>query len=244
MRSRSLLALPLLAVAGMASADPFDCGHTAQRRVASPVAGVTRVVIVARAGSLRVRGESGAAEISAKGTACASDRDDLDRIQLRSERQGSDLKIEAVIPEASSSFFFGFGHQAKLDLEVSLPKGMAVSVTDGSGSARISDVGPLTVTDGSGQLEIRGVNGNARVKDGSGSIDLSDVTGDVEIVDGSGSMDVRDVGGSVVVTDGSGSIEVSDIRGGFHVRDDGSGGIDYERVSGEVRVPRDRRHRD
>ena len=243
MRFRSLL-IPLLALPATAGwADPFDCGHTAQRRVAAPAAGITRVVVVGRAGSLVVRGHAGATEISATGTACASDRSDLDRIQLRSEREGSELRIEAVIPDGGSSFLFGFGYHARLDFEVSLPKGLALSVTDGSGSVRITDVGPLTVVDGSGQLEIRGVNGNANVRDGSGSIDVSDVTGNIEVVDGSGSMDLRQIGGSVVITDGSGSIEVSDVRGGLDVRDDGSGGLDYERVRGEIRVPREERHR-
>ena len=240
MRLKPLLAVPLLALPIAASADPFDCSHEAQRRVSAPASGITRVVIVGRSGSLRVRGQNAVTEISATGTACASERRDLDRIQLKSEREGSELRIEAVIPD-HSSFFFGFGHQAKLDFEVSVPRGLAVSVTDGSGSARISDVGPLTVTDGSGSLEIRGVNGNLKVRDGSGSLDISDVTGDVEVVDGSGSMDIRHVGGSVVVSDGSGSIEVTDVKGAFDVRSDGSGGVDYQRVSGEVRVPRDDR---
>ena len=241
MRLKSLLALSVLALPGAVSAGPFDCSQEAQRRVSAPAAGITKVVIVGRAGTLRVRGQN-VAEITAAGTACASERDDLDRIQLRSEREGSELRIEAVIPDNSS--FFGFGSEGKLDFEVTLPRGTAVSVTDGSGSARISDVGPLTVTDGSGELEIRGVSGSLKVRDGSGSLDIAEISGDVEVVDGSGSMDLRRIGGSVVVTDGSGSIAVFDVRGGLDVRSDGSGGVDYSRVSGEVRVPREGRHRD
>jgi hypothetical protein len=51
----------------------------------------------------------------------------------------------------------------------------------------------------------------------------------------------RGVHGSVTVDDGSGSIAVRDVRGDFTVKNDGSGGIDYERVAGRVRIPR--RHR-
>lgn len=240
MRLRSLLAASLLVIPTASYADLFDCTHKATRKISAPGAGVTRVVIRARAGSLRVTGRSGVTDVLATGMACASDKDDLQGIQLKSERHGSELLIEAVIPEKSS--FFGTG-QARLDLEVVLPAGAAVSVEDGSGSAEINDVGSLTVVDGSGSLKIRGVRGDAKVKDGSGSIEISGVSGNVEIRDGSGSMDIEDIGGSVLIdADGSGGVSVNNVRGDFEVRRKGSGGVDYERIGGRISVPE--RHRD
>jgi len=240
MRLKSLVAASLMLVTTTANADLFDCSNKATRKVSAPAAGVTRVVILGHAGSLRVTGRSGVTDVVATGTACASDRGDLNEIQLTSERDGSELRIEAVIPEKSS--FFGMG-QARLDFEVVLPIGSAVWVDDGSGTAEITDVGSLSVVDGSGALRIRGVRGDAKVKDGSGSIDISEVTGNVEIRDGSGSIEIENVGGSVVIDgDGSGGVSVDNVRGNFEVRRKGSGGVDYERIGGRVSVPDRHRH--
>ncbi len=222
MRRRSLFLVAIMIVSTTASADIFDCGHKAARRVSVPAAGITRVVIVGRAGSLRVAGRSRVADIVATGTACSSDRDDLQDIQLKSESNGSELRIEAVIPE--TSLFFGFYH-ARLDFEVVLPSALTVSVTDGSGSAKITDVGPLTVVDGSGELRIRGVHGDVRVRDGSGSLDIEDVSGNLVVQDGSGSIDIRNVQRDVIIdNDGSGSVSVVNVGGNFDVRRKGTGG--------------------
>lgn len=233
-----LAASLLIATAGYG--DIFDCGNSAPRKVSASAAGITRVSVTARAGSLRVTGRPGVGDIVATGTACASDKDDLQRIQLISVREGTELRIEAVIPEKSS--WFGFD-QGSLDFEVVLPIGTAVEILDGSGSVEISDVGALSMVDGSGSLRIRGVRGDANIRDGSGSIDISDVTGNVELRDGSGSMEIHNVGGSVLIdSDGSGGVEVDNVKGNFEVRRKGSGGVDYERIGGRVNVPD--RHRD
>lgn len=240
MRLKPLVAASLMIVSMAANADLFDCTNRAPRRISAPAAGVTRVVILGHAGSLRVTGRSGVTDVVATGTACASDKKDLADIQLTLQQDGSELRIEADIPEKSS--FFGMG-QARLDFEVVLPIGSTVSVDDGSGSAEITDVGSLSVVDGSGELRIRGVRGDAKVKDGSGSIDISDVTGNVEIRDGSGSMEIENVGGSVVIDgDGSGGVSVNNVRGNFEVRGKGSGGVDYGRIGGRVSVPDRHRH--
>jgi hypothetical protein len=251
-----LVALPLL-VATAANADLFDCGNSAQRRVSASVSGVSRVVVIGRAGSLRVSGRPAARQVVATGTACASDASALASIQLESRVSGSDLIIEAVIPERMGLFSWG---EAKLDFEVALPDNIALDVRDGSGDLIIENAGPLHVLDGSGELTIRGVHGNVEVTDGSGELTISDVTGDVKVTDGSGEIDINRVGGSVLIVedgsggidirnvqrnvtigvDGSGSISVSDVRGDFVVEHDGSGGVSYDRVSGKVSVPRER----
>lgn len=247
----SLCALP-------AAADWFgECGEKADRRVSAQVAGVSRVVIIGRSGSLRVDGQAGVTDVRATGTACASEASFLEKIQLVSRRNGNQLEIEAVIPDWSG---FGF-HSAGLDFKVVLPHDLPVVVRDGSGSARIEDLASVEVVDGSGSLEISRIAGDVDVRDGSGSISIRDIGGDVRLVDGSGSVDIGDVRGSVLIADdgsggidirgvkrnviiddhGSGGVEVSDIGGDFTVKQRGSGGIDYERVAGRVSVPAKRR---
>jgi hypothetical protein len=254
-----LFALILLFAATAARADLFGCDETAARRVSAPAAGVTRVVVIGRAGWLHISGRAGAREVVATGTACASSKSLLGDIQLRSQQSGPELRIEAVVPE-HSGFFFG-GSEARLDFDVTLPDSIALDVRDGSGELRIENVADLKVDDGSGELTIRGVRGSAKVTDGSGAITVADVSGDVRIHDGSGSIEIERVGGNVVIDDGSGgisvrsvqrsvtieddgsgSVDVADVRGDFTVESKGSGSVDYERIGGKVSVPR--RHRD
>lgn len=250
---RTLIAAAVLFAATSASAGLFECSYTAQRNAAISAAGATKIVVVGRAGSLRVAGGAGS-DVRATGTACASESDFLQRIRLTATRSGSVVQVEAEIPE-----WHGFGfHEARLDYEVALPDGIALEVRDGSGELRIENVGPLQVEDSSGELQVRGVHGDLSVHDSSGSMHIDDVAGNVRIVDGSGGIDVAKVAGNVVIAedgsgsidihdvrrnvtiedDGSGSVEVTDVGGDFTVGSKGSGGISTERVAGRVRLPR------
>lgn len=254
-KNAAIFGLMLLAAYGSARAD-WDCEHKSPRRLSTPAAGVTRVVVIARAGSLVVEGRGGAAEIIAAGTACSSDEAFLKRMDLVARRSGGEVRIEAVIPERDS--WFG-SWEASLPFTVTVPDGVELVVKDGSGPAEIRNVAAADVTDGSGDLEIENVRGNVRVNDGSGSIRMTNIGGDVRLSDGSGGIDVRSVTGGVVVDedgsgsidirevrrsvvieeDGSGGVDVADVGGDFIVRDKGkSGGIDYTRVTGQVRIPR------
>jgi len=254
---RTLIAAAVLLTATSASAGLFDdCSHTAPRNASISAAGATRIVVIGRAGSLRVTGGSGV-EVRATGTACTSDAGFLPRINLTATRSGSEVRIEAVIPEWTG---FGWNQQARLDFEVALPGNVPLEVRDGSGELTIENVGPLDVDDGSGELQIRSAHGDVSVKDGSGAMHIDDVTGDVRIVDGSGEIVVSKVGGSVVVADdgsgaidihnvrhnvtikddGSGSVDVSDVGGDFTVGSKGSGSVSSDRVAGRVSVPRNR----
>lgn len=232
------LAILSVFIAVTAGADPFGCDETAPRRATISAAGASRIVILARAGSLKVEGRPGS-EVLATGTACSSDSDFLDRIQLEARRNGSDVELEAVIPERMMQFGW---HEARLDFEVAIPSSIPVVVKDSSGEAHIRNVAALEIRDGSGTIVIRGVRGNVSVHDGSGGIEIEDVGGDVEVRDGSGGIDIRDVQRNVrIAVDGSGGISVSDVRGDFIVARDGSGSIDHSRVSGRVSIP-DRKH--
>jgi hypothetical protein len=62
---RTLTALALLLTATTASADIFgDCSSSEKRSVAAPAGGITRVVIIGRAGTLHIGGRKGAPEVS------------------------------------------------------------------------------------------------------------------------------------------------------------------------------------
>ncbi len=238
----------------LSAARADSCAEQAQRRAALNLEGAREVSIEAHAGSLSVRGEEGATTVTAEGTACAPNRRMLDQTRLLITRSGDRIRIVAEVPEDG-----WLSSGARLDMKVTVPKGIPVSIEDGSGWLEARNLGPLTIRDGSGSIEVSEIAGNLRIDDGSGSITVHGITGDVRVDDGSGSMEISEVTGSVIVEDdgsgeitarhigkdviveddGSGSIDVEDVGGDFVVRSDGSGGVHYEQVKGSVRIPRD-----
>lgn len=228
-----LVASATLLLATTASADFWGCDNKEPRNASVAAAGVTRVVVVGRAGTLRVSGGA-ANEIRATGTACSSDEDLVKDIKLVATRRGTEVRVEAIIPEPSISWGTKI---TALDFEVSVPGNVAVDVTDSSGELTIENVGPLSVDDGSGELTIRGVHGDLSVKDGSGEMEIADVAGNVRVEDGSGAIDIKRVGGDVhIVDDGSGEIDIEQVKRNVIVDDDGSGALSVEDVGGDFTV--------
>jgi hypothetical protein len=216
--------------------DGDDCSHTAARRGASPAAGVSRVVIHADSGSLKVDGTPGATQIAASGTACTSDEDFLDRITLTMRRSGSDLHITTEIPE--KTVIFGF-FSARLDLAVTLPAGLPVVIEDDSGWIKLANTGTTTIDDDSGAIEVANIRGDLTIHDDSGSIDINGVTGNVNVEDDSGELTIKNVGGNVEIEDDSGAITVATVQGSLRIREDDSGSIVVQNVRRDVLIDDD-----
>ncbi|HSY51280.1 MAG TPA: hypothetical protein VLC46_20925 [Thermoanaerobaculia bacterium] len=248
---RTLTSLAMLLTAAAASADiPGDCSFSEKRSVATSAAGIARIVIIGRSGTLHIGGHRGAPQVMAKGTACASSRGRLNETKLVLSRSGSELRVEAVMPDDDSL------GSARLDFVVVIPDTIPLRIEDGPGEMTIENVGPSEVSDGAGDLTIRNVSGDLSVHDGSGDMTIENVTGNVRIIDGSGGIAVH-VAGSVEIVDdtsgwvdirnikrdvvignkGSGNVKVSDVGGNFRVGHKGSGSITWERVAGRVEVP-------
>jgi hypothetical protein len=230
---RTLASLALLLTATTASAGLFgdDCTHRAARNVAGPIAGVTRVVIVGRAGTLHVGGHRGGGEVRATGTACTSSAELLNQTKLTLSRSGSELRIEAEMPDSETMF-----DTAKLDFEVSVPDNVRLSIEDGSGALTIDNVGATDVIDGSGDLHIRNVAGDLSVHDGSGEMTIESVSGNVRVNDGSGDINIHDAGSVTIANDGSGGVDIRNIKGDVAIGNKGSGSVDVDGVGGNFRV--------
>ncbi|HEV8436129.1 MAG TPA: hypothetical protein VGR95_22160 [Thermoanaerobaculia bacterium] len=257
------LIVTFLFAAGAAQAGWFDeCEHRAHRSAQIDMAGVSHVVVIAKAGSLRVEGRDGVRTVAASGEACSSDEDVLRDITLTATRSGSTATIEAHVPSLNGWSFFG-GSNAALDFTVTLPSNVSVDIDDTSGGMTVVNVGTCSIDDTSGEIDVRRVHGDLTIRDTSGAIIVEDVAGGVHIPrDTSGEIEVRRVGGGVAIDEdssgavtisnvkrnvfighkGSGSIYVSDVGGDFTVDHKGSGGVDYVRVAGHVSIP-ERRHR-
>lgn len=240
MRFAAVTTLSVLLSAGSAFAgglfDDDDCRHTAPRKGASPAAGVSRVVIHADSGSLKVDGTPGATQIAASGTACSSDEDFLDRMTLTMRRSGSDLHITTDIPE--KTVIFGF-FSARLDLAVTLPAGLPVVIEDDSGWIKLANTGTTTIDDDSGAIEVANIRGDLTIHDDSGSIEINGVTGNVIVEDDSGELTVKNVGGNVEIEDDSGAITVATVQGSLRIREDDSGSIVVQNVKRDVVIDDD-----
>jgi len=236
---RAALATAMILAAGSAYAGGLfedDCRYTSPRNLSASAAGVTKVVIHADSGWLKVDGRPGATQIAATGTACTSDDDFLDRMTLTQRRSGSTLYIEANIPD--KTVVFGF-FTARLDFAVTLPSGLEVSIDDDSGWMKVANTGALTIDDDSGAIEVRNVRGSLRINDDSGDIDVQAVIGNVSISDDSGGIDLKDINGSVEIEDDSGSISVARVEGSLHIRNDDSGSISVANVKRDVMIDED-----
>ena len=218
-----------------------ECRYRADRAAEASTDGIKQVVVRAGAGSLEIRGESGRQRMEARGEACASDKDQLQSLQIRVQRDGDTLVISSLTSDTAldpRSWFSG-GH-ASLDVSIKVPAGIALDVEDASGEARISKVGALKLTDGSGSLRIEDTNGSLELDDGSGEVAIARVRGPVSIKDGSGELDIKQITGDVtIVNDGSGEIRIESVTGSVKIENDGSGAIQISRVKRDVAVDRD-----
>lgn len=129
---RAFIAILSVLTATAASAGLFesDCQEFAERSAVQPSGGITRVVIIGRAGFLHVEGRAGATEVRATGRACAPIEELLVGIRLSATHDGSTVTIEAEVPKQGSSTF---ASSPKLDFTVTLPAGIEIDVVDTSG---------------------------------------------------------------------------------------------------------------
>lgn len=216
--------------------------YTSPRDADVSSAGARSVQIEAAAGSLRVEGRSGIDQVKVRGTAKANRRSRLDDIKLIAERRGDVVFIKADIPDNNGGFFSAMNgdYQMALDLVIEVPMSLPITAGDGSGDAEFNNTGALDLTDGSGELFVRGAHGDVRITDGSGNITIGGVEGAVRVADGSGNINARNVTGDFVVDDdGSGDIDVAGVGGTMHVENDGSGNINADRIAGDFVVDHD-----
>ena len=257
------VATAVIAMAGCSArgATMGDCQFQAARIASVAVGDAKHLKISAAPGQLRVQGREGLAEVRVQGRACADLQEQLPRIQVVAERRGDEILIKSALRGNSpalqdSPVPKSWSNHAWLDMTVDVPTSLALQVSHGAGSAELEGVGPLRISDGSGDITVRGARGNVVVKDGSGHVSVGDVTGGVEVKDGSGDISIARVSQDVRVHDGPGEIEIENLDAGVSIRDssgditirgvgrnveievDSSGNISVSDVSGDLAVPR------
>jgi len=212
-------------------------GYSEARNASVDASNALSARIEADAGSLQVEGVPGISQVRVRGVARSSQRGRLAGIKLIAERRGTEIFIKSEIPQDRGWQMLRGNFFMALDLVIEVPITLALDVVDGSGEAVFLGTGPLTLNDGSGSIEVRGIRGDVRITDGSGEIVIDGVEGSVWLNDGSGEIRVSNVTGDVIVDDdGSGDIRIAGVGGTVRIDDDGSGAIAVSRVAGDFIV--------
>jgi len=212
-------------------------GYTEVRNLELSMERINTLEIDAGAGSLEIKGDPDATVIRVVATIRLPDAEAEEAIEIIE----SDLKLtlekqrnRAMLNAYFDHGMWGFHGDRRIDLEISMPHGLALVIDDGSGSIHVEAVSShIIIDDGSGSITVKNV-GSLVIDDGSGSITVAGVTGDVAIEDGSGDIMVRAVGGSVTIDDGSGGIDIDDVEHDLIIVDDGSGSVRVSDVRGIV----------
>jgi hypothetical protein len=196
------------------------------------------------AGYLKVQGVQGLEQIE---VSAVLDVRDIAAGELAAfKKEYVTLKLEKIAGRAeltaktesgfSLDALFADHHDARIDLDVRVPRRLALEIDDGSGDTDIRDCdGDLKLDDGSGDIHLARVGGQIAIDDGSGDIELNDAGGDVNIDDGSGQIDLNAIRGSVWIDDGSGDIVIDGVGKDVTIDEAGSGGVEIRNVKGKVK---------
>lgn len=207
--------------------------YSVQRNARVSALGATSIRIENGSGRLVITGKSGASIVSASAVIRGSSQATVNAVKLSIQRNGDVITVRADAPDRSWSW--GDGWSA--DLTVEVPANLHLDVSDGSGGARIENVGALTIRSGSGGVRASNVTGAVDARSGSGGVKLRDVHGDVGLSSGSGSITIAGVTGSVDVRSaGSGGLNISQVSGSVHLGSIGSGSLTADGVGGDLTV--------
>ena len=146
-------------------------GYTEDRNLELPAEGIESLEIDAGAGSLQITGAENARSIRVLATIKVDGTDDDAKQRIASDlRLALERKRDTAVLE---SFFDNSGWRrngnASIDLQVEIPRGLALEIDDGSGSMHVEAVGgKVLIDDGSGSISVVQA-GEVVVDDGSGS---------------------------------------------------------------------------
>ncbi|HIC96286.1 TPA: hypothetical protein EYP12_06645 [Candidatus Bipolaricaulota bacterium] len=126
-----------------------------------------------------------------------------------------------------------FGPSVMIDFTIEAPAETSVQLRSGSGDQEVRGIqGPLKLRAGSGDVEVEEIEADVAVTTGSGDIEVAHVRGGVEAEAGSGDIFLAEVAGRVEVEVGSGDVRLKEMGGDIAV-EAGSGDIAVESAIGD-----------
>jgi DUF4097 and DUF4098 domain-containing protein YvlB len=243
MKLQTLLIVVVLVVAWFFAVPGFAYQAEKEFNLNLQAEGIQIFEIDCGSGYLRVKGVEGLKQIEVDAALVTKgiDDDDLEEfknkyVKLKLEQDGKKARLISEVKSGFSVSSLFKRKEARINLDVRIPKNLDLEIDDGSGSIEVSGIdGNVEVDDGSGSIEIVNIKGWVKIDDGSGTTIVENIGGKVKINDGSGTVKITDVGGDVDVDDSSGTVSIYNIKGSVVV-DDGSGGIVIDGVDKDVYI--------
>ncbi|UCH96191.1 MAG: hypothetical protein JSV88_04860 [Candidatus Aminicenantes bacterium] len=243
MKLQTILIVIVLIIAWFFTINAFSYQAEKEFNLNLQAEGIEMFEIDCGAGYLKVKGVEGLKQIEVDATLVTKgiDDDDLEEfknkyVKLKLEQDGKKARLISEIKSGFSVSSLFKRKEARINLEVRIPKNLDLEIDDGSGSIEISDVnGNVKLDDGSGSIEVANIKGWVNIEDGSGTTIVENIGGKVTVNDGSGTVKITDVEGDVDVDDSSGTVSIYNIKGSVVV-DDGSGGIVIDGVDKDVYI--------
>jgi len=122
-------------------------------------------------------------------------------------------------------------HSGTGDIDISGVKG-SISANTGSGTMKISNIGPITAQTGSGDIVASSVTGDASLQTASGDIKATNISGRASVFTGSGDVRVEGAG-SLAAKNASGSIIARSIEGSASIQAN-SADVDIRGLKGDL----------
>jgi DUF4097 and DUF4098 domain-containing protein YvlB len=162
------------------------------------VEGMPRLRVQNVSGETAIRvGESGQVRVVArkrvKGGSADRAKRLLENVEVRIEQRGNDIFVEPHLYEQERSWLDLFrGKRFRVDFEITVPRETAVDAQTVSGDLDLHGTrGPARVESVSGDVNIEDVQGPMRIKSVSGDVHLGDYSGSVEGSSVSGDVEIR-----------------------------------------------------
>lgn len=162
------------------------------------VDGMPRLRVQNVSGETAIRvGESGQIRVVArkrvKGGSADRAKRLLENVKVRIEQKGNDIFVEPHLYEQERSWLDLFrGKRFRVDFEITVPRETAVDAQTVSGDLDLHGTrGPARVESVSGDVNIEDVQGPMRIKSVSGDVQCTDYVGSVEGSSVSGDVDIR-----------------------------------------------------
>jgi len=124
-----------------------------------------------------------------------------------------------------------------IDYDLTVPQATRVTSSTGSGDQEVRGIqGPADVRTGSGNLTIANIGGEVHATSGSGDLTINDIKAGVRASTGSGGIRGNGIGGSIEASTGSGDIRMQQTSAGNVRARTGSGDLELHGVNGSLTV--------
>lgn len=207
------------------------CPFSGDRQASIAIGGVRRIRIDHSIGDLKVIGQPGATELKATGKACATSQALLDRIQLKAEVQGDEVRLTADLPQVR------MGNSPLIDITVALPNSLPLVVAREVGDSELRTVASLDLHKGVGTTAVDGVTGDVTIDADTGATIVRNVKGNARVRAIVGDMTIQSVDGDVTVPEmGTGTIRIWSVNKNVSLAEVGVGALEIRNVKGDLKI--------